>query len=189
MRPALRPALRCAAAASLAASLMLPACGGASYTRGEYREGAVAFHVAELPAPWARVAVGSHNDLAWSHDGLAAVVQVNALCDQPDQDVPLQALTRHLLNGFTAYTYPPVAPEDLQLIPLDGREAQRTHLVAKLDGVPRELVLVVLKKDDCVYDLALVAPPGERYTAALPAFEALVASFHAGPRGASGGHR
>ena len=189
MRPALRPALRCAAAASLAASLMLPACGGASYTRGEYREGAVAFRVAELPAPWARVAVGAHNDLAWSHDGLAAVVQVNALCDQPDQDVPLQALTRHLLNGFTAYTYPPVAPEDLQLVPLDGREAQRTHLVAKLDGVPRELLLVVLKKDDCVYDLALVAPPGERYAAALPAFEALVASFHAGLRGASGGHR
>jgi hypothetical protein len=189
VRPAFRPALRRAVAASLAATLTFSACGGASYTRGEYREGAVSFRVDELPAPWTRVAVGTSNDLAWSHDGLAAVVQVNAVCDQPDQDVPLQALTRHLLNGFTAYTYPPVAPEDAQLVPLDGREAQRTHLVAKLDGVPRELLLVVLKKDDCVYDLALVAPPGERYAAALPAFERLVASFHAGPRDASGGRR
>lgn len=156
--------------------------GGATYSSGVFHDGPVSFRVDALGAPWERVGIGEQNDLAWMHEELAAIAQVNATCDQPDQDVPLQALTRHLLNGFTGYTYPPIDPEDLQTVAMDGREAQRTHLVAKLDGVPRELLLVVMKKDDCVYDFALVAPPGERFTRALPDFERLIASFRAEAR-------
>jgi len=156
--------------------------GGATYSSGVFHDGPVSFRVTGLGAPWERVGIGEQNDLAWMHEELAAIAQVNATCDQPDQDVPLQTLTRHLLNGFTAYTYPPVEPDDLQTVPMDGREAQRTHLVAKLDGVPRELLLVVMKKDDCVYDFALVAPPGERFTRALPDFNQLIASFRAEAR-------
>ena len=111
---------------------------------------------------------------------------MNSTCDQPDQDVPLQALTRHLLNGFTAYTFPPVDEADLQTVPMDGREALRTHVVAKLDGVPRELLLVVMKKDDCIYDFALVAPPGAQFEQARPDFERLVTSFRADARSAAG---
>lgn len=141
------------------------------------------FRVTGLSAPWERVAVGEHNDLAWSNASLAAIAQVNATCDQPDQDVPLSTLTRHLLNGFTAYTFPPTDAADMQTVPMDGREALRTHLVAKLDGVPRELLLVVMKKDDCIYDFALIAPPGERFEGARPDFEHLVATFRAEARG------
>ena len=112
-------------------------CGGATYASGVFHDGPVSFRVDGLDAPWERVAVGEHNDLAWSNAPLAAIAQVNATCDQPDQDVPLQALTRHLLNGFTAYTYPPVDEADLQTVPMDGREAFLTPLVAKLDGVLR----------------------------------------------------
>ena len=156
--------------------------GGATYSSGVFHDGPVSFHVTGLGAPWERVGVGEQNDLAWMHAELAAIAQVNATCDQPDQDVPLQALTRHLLNGFTAYTYPPIEADDLQTVAMDGREAQRTHLVAKLDGVPRELLLVVMKKDDCIYDFALVAPPGEPFTRALPDFDRLIAGFRAEAR-------
>lgn len=156
-------------------------CGGATYASSVFQDGPVSFHVDPLAAPWERVAVGAHNDLAWSNAPLAAIAQVNATCNQPDQDVPLQALTRHLLIGFTAYTYPPIDAADQETVPMDGREALRTHLVAKLDGVPRELLLVVMKKDDCVYDFALVAPPGELFESARPDFERLVATFHVLP--------
>jgi hypothetical protein len=44
-------------------------------------------------------------------------------------------------------------------LPLDSREALRTELSAKLDGVPRRFVVYVLKKDGCVYDFILVAAP------------------------------
>ena len=162
-------------------------CGGASYESGVFRDGPVSFRVDALGAPWERLSVGEQNDLAWSNRPLAAIAQVNSTCDQPDQDVPLQALTRHLLNGFTAYTFPPVDEADLQTVPMDGREALRTHVVAKLDGVPRELLLVVMKKDDCIYDFALVAPPGAQFEQARPDFERLVTSFRADARSAAQG--
>lgn len=44
-------------------------------------------------------------------------------------------------------------------------------------GVPVELVLVVLKKDNCVYDFSYVSPLG-RAAEHLSDFEALLRSFH-----------
>ena len=44
-------------------------------------------------------------------------------------------------------------------ISLDGREALHTELTAKLDGVPMNFVVFVLKKNGCVYDFALISPP------------------------------
>jgi hypothetical protein len=62
-------------------------------------------------------------------------------------------------------------------VPLDGREALRSHVVAKLDGVPRELLLTVMKKDGCVYDFALVAPPGGGFGQAHQAYDGVLESF------------
>ena len=45
-------------------------------------------------------------------------------------------------------------------MPLDGREALETQMVAKLDGVEKHFHVVVLKKDGCVYDFLQIA--GER---------------------------
>ena len=59
---------------------------------------------------------------------------------------------------------------------LDGREALRVLLTAKLDGIPRRCLLYVLKKDGCVYDLQFEAPEAS-FQAGLPAFEAFVKGF------------
>jgi hypothetical protein len=82
-------------------------------------------------------------------------------------------LTRHLLMGFTER-------EELsqQLITLDGREALRSRHAAKMDGVPVELELVVLKKDGCVFDFTYVAPPGQAQ-ARMSDFDGLLAGFRA----------
>ena len=42
------------------------------------------------------------------------------------------------------------------------------HLHAKLDGVPRDILLQILKKDDCVYDFGLVTPRGAHFEAPEP---------------------
>ena len=144
--------------------------GGASLSGNLYRDAEASYRVGELGAGWESVRM-DQNDLAWHSASLGAIVQVNATCD-PSGDVPLTSLTNHLLIGFTdreMLSSDPVA--------LDGREALRSHVVASLDGVPRELLLYVLKKDECTYDFALIAPTGERYTAAEPVFERFVASF------------
>ncbi|MBN1653626.1 MAG: hypothetical protein JXA30_07600 [Deltaproteobacteria bacterium] len=120
---------------------------------------------------WERVFVGDQNDLAWRHPEFNAIIQVNASCS-PSMDIPLRALTNHLLIGFTEREI-----QEQKLLPMAGREALRTHLTAKLDGVPREMVFDVLKKDGCVYDFSLIAPPDARFSRALKDYLSLIAGF------------
>ena len=62
-------------------------------------------------------------------------------------------------------------------VPMDGREALRTQFNAKLDGVPRQILLQILKKDGCVYDFGLITPPGPSFDEALPDFDQVLAGF------------
>lgn len=167
------PALSGTAPATLICAALLASCGGGgSLTGSTYRDSEATYEIGELGQGWERLDV-AENDLAWHHASSGAIVQVNASCD-PFQDVPLTSLTNHLLIGFTERDW-----RDSELVDLDGREARRSHVIASLDGVPRELLLYVMKKDECVYDFALVAPPGEPYREAERDFERFVGGFHA----------
>ncbi len=97
-------------------------------------------------------------------------ISVDAFCERTD-DVPLDVLTNHLLIGIGQRT-----ERRRQGIVLDGRAALRTELDVFLDGVPLVLDLVVLKKNDCVYDLELIADR-RIFAARLDAFNSFVASF------------
>lgn len=157
--------------AALLTLTVLAGCGGSSsYVDGNYN-GDATFHVDAPPAPFRRVSVEDANDLAFVTDD-GVVIQVNGSCD-PALDIPLVALTNHLLIGFTEREY--VGEPELR--PLGGREALHTRVRAKLDGVARDLYFVVTKKNECVYDLSLIAPPGAAFERALPVFERMLASF------------
>ena len=77
---------------------------------------------------------------------------VNGRCGKDAEDVPLKSLTQHLFLQFTDRQL-----EDQELLSLDGREALRTEMTAKLDGVQKYFHVVVLKKDGCVYDFLQIA--------------------------------
>ncbi len=156
-------------ALTAAAFALLAGCGGERLRDGVYRDDEARYRVGALDSEWVPLDVAGQNDLAWHSARLGAVVQVNATCD-PGSDTPLTALTNHLLIGFTERVQ-----TEQSLVPMDGREALRTRLVARLDGVPRALSIVVLKKDDCVYDFALIARPDGAVAEA--AFDAFVAGF------------
>ncbi|PTL84776.1 hypothetical protein DAT35_06860 [Vitiosangium sp. GDMCC 1.1324] len=130
----------------------------------------VRYRVGALPPVWERVKL-SNNDLAWYTEDTGHALSVNATC-QERKDAPLDVLTRHLLIGFTERQE--VAH---QTVVLDEREALRSHYQAKLDGVPVELLLLVMKKDGCVYDFTYVAPLG-RFEDRVADFESLVGGFH-----------
>lgn len=123
-----------------------------------------------LEAPWARVSL-SGNDLAWAGPA-GAVVAVNGLCTGHG-DPSLKVLTDHLLMGFDAREI--LGREELMLA---GRAALRTRAAARLDGIPMEMELTVLKKDGCVYDLSYSAPPSS-FETGLGAYRAVVESFEA----------
>lgn len=164
--------------ASLALSLLAAGCGGGPTWDGTtYRDDEARFQVAGPGEGWTPIRLERETDLAFHHAGHDAVLQVHASCD-PALDIPLSALTNQILAGFTERAF-----LEQDVVPFDGREAMRTRVDAKLDGVPRSLALVVAKKDGCVYDLVLVAPPGPDFTAARPTWERAVETFHAPPRG------
>ncbi len=156
---------------TIAIALVAGGCGGASFDGTTYADEEASYRVGALGDGWEALDV-AQNDLAWRRRS-GAFVHVNATCD-PYSDVPLSSLTNHLLIGFTEREW-----RSSELVDLDGREARRSHVVASLDGVPRELLLYVMKKDECIYDFALIAPPGEAYEEAEPDFERFVNGFHA----------
>lgn len=131
----------------------------------------VRYRVGEVPAVWKPVRLSS-NDLAWLLEDTRHALSVNSTCTGHG-DAPLEVLTRHLLMGFTEREE--VTREKVMV---DEREALRSHYRARLDGVPVELLLLVLKKDNCVYDFNYVAPLG-RLQERREDFESLVRGFHA----------
>ncbi|WP_257460304.1 hypothetical protein [Archangium lipolyticum] len=143
---------------------------GVRFENQMFSKPGVSYRVGELPPVWERVKL-SENDLAWYTEDTGHALQVNSTCQA--EDVPLDVLTRHLLMGFTERQA--VAEEK---VVIDEREALRSHYQAKLDGVPVELLMVVLKKDTCVYDFTYVAPLG-RFEERVGDFESLVHGFRA----------
>jgi hypothetical protein len=150
---------------------ILACSSGPTFYQGLYRDEEASYRVGLLNTKWERIYIGGQNDLAWQNQKLSAIIQVNASCN-PSMDVPLRALTNHLLIGFTERKI-----QEQKLLPMAGRESLRTHLTAKLDGVPREMVFDVLKKDGCVYDFSVVTPPGSRFSRALQDYLGLIAGF------------
>lgn len=152
-------------------------CATTSFDGTTYRTKQTTFKVGPRPATWQRVET-SHGLLAFRDETRGATIVLNGRCDEPSDDAPLASLTQHLFLLFTERQI------DLEeTIPFDGREARRTTLTAKLDGVPKRFVALVTKKDNCVYDFVLIGD-GEaaRYAAARRDFDAFVGGFHAEPR-------
>jgi len=134
----------------LLASVAL-SCSPANFDGTVFRKGDVAFRLERLPPSWRNIEV-SDTALAFRDDENAATVAINGRCGKDAEDVPLQSLTQHLFLQFTERQL-----EDQEVFPLDGREALRTEMVAKLDGVQKYFHVVVLKKDGCVYDFLQIA--------------------------------
>jgi hypothetical protein len=145
------------------------ACSGHHYRDGIVKKGDLEYRFAPLGPGWKYLSL-SENDAAFYSPGTGHSIAVNATC-RGHEDAPLEVLTQHLLMGFTDRVK---VEQDKE--PMAQREALRSHYMAKLDGVPVELLLVVLKKDNCVYDFTYVSPPG-RLAEKEPDFERVVQSF------------
>ena len=156
--------------AGLAIAIASAACGGPTFNGTVYQSDAIAFQVAPPPPAWERIEVTS-TALAFRDEAHDATIAVSGRCGKDSDDVPLRSLTQHLFLQFTER-------EILQqrVVPMDGREAMNTLLVAKLDGVRKKFDVWVLKKDGCVYDLYFVAGP-DRFDAGVGAFRQFVSGF------------
>lgn len=162
------------ALAGVLAGVFAVACGGASFDGATYRNENVAFRVPRPPAGWEPLDI-SHGALAYRDREHDAIIAVNGRCGVDDEDVPLASLTHHLFLQFTDRSI-----RTQEVVPFNGREAMHSELSAKLDGVPKMFDVWVLKKDGCVYDLVLIAPPAS-FDAGLGQFHTFVRGFTALP--------
>jgi len=115
--------------------------------------GKVCYHVGALPSGW-RLVHQEGASVGFYSEAVGGVIEANATCRDDADAAPLGALTRQLLIGYTER-----AIESQVKVPLDAREALRTRVTAKLDGVPMTLDLYVMKRDGCIFDLSYAAPP------------------------------
>lgn len=153
----------------LAGGLALSACG-AAFDGTTYRSAGVAFRVPARPPSWQPLEAEG-TGLAFRDADAGATIAVSGRCGKDAEDVPLAALTQHL---FIQFTEREAVLEEL--VALDGREALHTVMKAKLDGVPKQFDVWVLKKDGCVYDMVYIARP-ESFEAGVPGFRAFVGGF------------
>ena len=144
-------------------------CAHGSLEKGMFIKPEVHYFVGDIPAGW-RLVDFHDNDLALVSNDSPHTIAVNATCKEYE-DATLEVLTHHLLIGFADRKL-----LDQQTRTLDGREGLFSHYSAKLDGVPTELELGVLKKDGCVYDFTYTSPPG-RFDEKRSTFEELLRNF------------
>jgi hypothetical protein len=144
---------------------------GPSFDGRVYDGHGVRFATGSPAEGWRRIDVGGAL-LAFRDDGQDATVAVNARCGRDADDAPLQALTQHLFLLFTERKI-----DEQKLVSMDGREALRTTLTAKLDGVQKAFAVYVLKKDGCVYDCMYISAP-ETFPAGVKRFDEFVGGFH-----------
>jgi hypothetical protein len=145
-------------------------CGKTAFDGRSYQAGDVAFHIGPIPATWQRLEVEGAR-LAYRDPATETILSISARCGRDADDVPLAALTQHLFIQFTERNI-----VEQRAFDLDGREALRTELKAKLDGVPRRFRVVVLKKNGCVYDLSEIAS-AKANPQSDAVFETVVAGF------------
>jgi hypothetical protein len=158
----------------LLAPLLLLGLGAACATTPGLRGDVFEDHVVQyrLKAPgsgWEQVTLPTAN-VAWLNRDHGASLLVNSHCTGV-QDAPLEALAGHLIIGMTDREI----LEERKLT-LSRREALEREVSAKLDGVPRHMMLLVLKKDGCVYDVVLDSSP-ESFGAVKSDYERVVGSL------------
>lgn len=137
--------------ATLLAAAFAVSCSPSHFDGRVFRRGDVAFRLEHVPVTWRSIEIND-TALAFRDDESASTVAINGRCGKDAEDVPLRSLTQHLFLQFTERNL-----EEQELVPLDGREALRTEMTAKLDGVEKHFHVVVMKKDGCVYDFLQIA--------------------------------
>jgi hypothetical protein len=106
------------------------------------------FGVNRPPLPWQQKTFRGA-DLYFENTENKASMYFNSEC-LGVSDSPLEALTAQLMVGLTNVTI--ISQNTVELA---EREAMVSEVHAKLDGVARQFLFMVMRKNSCVYDGAL----------------------------------
>lgn len=136
--------------------ILLATLSGCAHRRGNfddgrYSDGETAYQIGELSGQWI-LASRQPADVAFARLDLGATIYVDNSCRRY-RDATLHILANHLFFGFDD-----IEVQSQELMEIDGREALRRTVSARLDGVAVLLGVTVIKKNNCIFDLVLVSP-------------------------------
>lgn len=160
--------------ALILAALTFGSCSARHFEGNIFSKNDMKYRVGKLDKTWTQVEI-SGADLAFYNSKKGATMVVNATCDGGN-DAPLDMLTKHLVFGFTSRQF-----IEEKTIEVDGRGALLTHFLGKIDGVLVEMHILVLKKNNCVFDLVYSAAPGS-FSGSGEFFENFVLAFQYPPK-------
>lgn len=156
-------------AVMLLALLTVSACAAGSIRDGTYRDSHDRFTVRVPPPRWQLESLDGAA-LVFRNPELDAGISLRVDCDQPESG-PLRWVAQHLFFGLSDKEIDQRAP-----VTLSGVPGIRTRMHARLDHQPVEVDGVTLRREECLYDFAYVAPP-ERFEEGRPDFDAFVQSW------------
>lgn len=142
-----------------------------SYAPGVIRTQKGFYRVGELNPGWKLVKIDHYRVISFRNAALESTLSTSAFCDDTFEDSSLEVLSRHLQWGLTEIK---ILSE--KTFALNHRQALRTVVQGKMDGVPIKLDTVVIKKDYCVFDFSLVTKPSFYQPASLD-FETFFRGF------------
>lgn len=161
----------------VALSIGLPfvvGCSGNQLKNGVFKKGDLRYTVGSLPKTWRRISV-AENDLAFFNPSFGSVIQANSTCRADYEDASLSTLTSHLFNGLTNRK---ITQQAERIV--DRRAALYTELTARLDGVLVQTAILLLKKNECVFDFAYYARP-HRFGSGVGDFHRFIYGFRVLP--------
>jgi len=109
--------------------------------------------VGELPEGWSRMKTPARA-ITFYDDDTGSSISTDAFCGRSIGDRSLSSLGGEVISALDDR-------EVVEEVPftLDGRSAVRQRVEGKFNGVPIVLDLVVVRKDDCAFDMYAIMPP------------------------------
>ena len=148
--------------------ILVSGCVSVSLDRSEVRR-SDAYKFAVPPSPF-RAHQAPQVDHAWKNAQSGSIISVVSEC-APNFDPSLQILRDDVVRSLTSLEVK--AEKNLTF---QGREALRTLVHGRVDGVDSAVDLLVFKKNGCSYILNLIGGP-QTITPDLPRFEAFLSRF------------
>ena len=122
-------------------------------------------------APFEEVSVTSA-DKVWQSKKTGNTIALNSLCKKYEP-MTLDNLKKNMLSGFDDLKI-----EKTENVTLSDREAQRILASGKAEGVPITVNILILKKNNCTYDIAYIARTAH-FEKEKPQFEKFIQGFQA----------
>lgn len=128
-------------------------------------------HIATLDDSW-RVFQKHPHSVVWRHAPTGAMLTVSTWCGRDFEDLPLKQLMQQLWQGVEPLSESPAVEKMV-----DGREALQQASLRVVDGVRVSCDALVVKKNNCAFDIVLNALP-HLATQVHPAFVQMINQLH-----------